>query len=604
MEPLSNITPISLPNVYPSSINSVTGKLLSEHNLSMVLRSICSRHFIYTKDVTATSGNFNLAVDSVYSTISSGVAIIDGYVVTLDTTTTLSNIPTDLVAFGEIKQFYIALCLVKQNAVENNVGANDPVFTSLSFVFLEDKVEDNEYYKYLYLYKVGVTQNAIDTNSIQDLRVYTPFDASLIGINSENGLATLQDALDFIVTHIRGLEPGTDFFKVGDKTIPIEGENGIYDRLKYKFTVPDYVDKPFINDMIVEGNKLIYSQGQIVTLNGDCRLPNIILPEAEYGKDTRGVIFVDPNRVIPSDEHSYDPDNPQQTLYIENGELYTIAEVNQNAYSIFRIKDSQDSSIDILVPSIKKVDTLTFIAGKNISIGGINSTTERSVTIDLKDNLQVQSIYVNGNQISEYNDPEPGCEKFSGLNLHPAIYSQNGTIEDEFRVGGDLQVDGDINTAGDLNLGGDLNCSGTINADKVYSAVYNDYAEIYECDKNINYQPGDIVGLNPNTGFYELASMLYPNLVVGVVSDSFGYLVGGGKNIPHCTEVPIGMCGRVKVKIIGTAMPGDPIVVSHVDGVGKALHNQRPDIGTVIGKSLQRKDEPDIGYIWMQIMLG
>ena len=64
------------------------------------------------------------------------------------------------------------------------------------------------------------------------------------------------------------------------------------------------------------------------------------------------------------------------------------------------------------------------------------------------------------------------------------------------------------------------------------------------------------------------------------------------------------MCGRVKVKIIGTAMPGDPIVVSHVDGVGKALHNQRPDIGTVIGKSLQRKDEPDIGYIWMQIMLG
>ena len=292
------------------------------------------------------------------------------------------------------------------------------------------------------------------------------------------------------------------------------------------------------------------------------------------------------------------------SISLHSGELYTIAEVNQNAYSIFRIKDSQDSSIDILVPSIKKVDTLTFIAGKNISIGGINSTTERSVTIDLKDNLQVQSIYVNGNQISEYNDPEPGCEKFSGLNLHPAIYSQNGTIEDEFRVGGDLQVDGDINTAGDLNLGGDLNCSGIINADKVYSAVYNDYAEIYECDKNINYQPGDIVGLNPNTGFYELASMLYPNLVVGVVSDSFGYLVGGGKNIPHCTEVPIGMCGRVKVKIIGTAMPGDPIVVSHVDGVGKALHNQRPDIGTVIGKSLQRKDEPDIGYIWMQIMLG
>lgn len=604
MEPLSNITPIPLPNVYPSSINSVTGKLLSEHNLSMVLRSVCSRHFIYTKDPLATSGNFNLAVDSVYSTVSRGIAIIDGYVVTLDANTTLSNIPTDLVAFGEIKQFYIALCLVKQNAVETNVGTNDPVFTSLSFVFLEDKVEDNEYYKYLYLYKVGVTQNAIDTNSVEDLRVYTPFDASLIGINSESGIETLQDALDFIVTNIRGLEPGTDFFEVSDRTITIEGENGIYDRLKYKFMLPDYPDKPFINDMIVEGNRLIYSQGQIITLNSDCRLPNIILPEAEYGKDTRGVIFVDPNRLIPSDTNSYDPDNPQQTLYIENGELYTIAEVNQNSYSIFRIKDSQDSSIDILVPSIKKVDTLTLVSGKNISINGSSGSTERSVTIDLKDNLDVQSIYVNGNQISEYSDPEPGCEKFSGINLDPAIYSQNGTIEDEFRVGGDLQVGGDINTSGELNLGGNLNCSGTINADKVYSAVYNDYAEVYECDKSITYHPGDIIGLNPNTGLYELASMLYPNLVIGVVSDSFGYLVGGGKNIPACSDIPIGICGRVQVKVIGTVMPGDPIIVSHIDGVGKALHNQRPDIGTVIGKSLQRKDEPDIGYICMQIMLG
>lgn len=604
MEQRSNVTPISLPNVYPSSINSVTGKLLSEHNLSMVLRSICSRHFIYTKDVKATTGNFNLAVDSVYSTISGGVAIIDGYVVTLNTTTTLTNIPTDLVPFGEIKQFYIALCLVKQNAVENNVGTNDPVFNSLSFVFLEDKVEDNEYYKYLYLYKVGVTQNALDTNSIQDLRVYTPFDASLIGIHSESGLATLQDALDFIVTHIRGLDKGTDFFEVGDKTISIEGENGIYDRLKYKFNIPDYVDKPFINDMIVQGNKIIYSQGQIVTLNGDCRLPNIILPEAEYGKETRGVIFVNKDRRIPSEEHSYDDKNPQQTLYLENGELYTIAEVNQNAYSIFRIKDSEDTSVDILVPSIKKVDTMTLIAGKNISIGSVNSTAERSITIDLKDNLSVQSIYIDGNKISKYTDPDPECEKFSGINLNPAIYSQNGTIEDEFRVGGDLQVNGDINTAGNLNLGGDLTCSGTINADRVFSAVYNDYAEIYECDEHYTYQPGDIIGLNPNTGLYELASMLYPNLVVGVVSDSYGYLVGGGKNISNCKEIPIGMCGRVRVKLVGTCMPGDPIVVSHINGIGKSLRNQRPDIGTVIGKSLQRKDEPDMGYIWMQIMLG
>lgn len=602
----TNITPVPLPNVYPSSINSVTGKLLSERNLSMILRSICKRHFIYAKDQNANTGNFNLAADSVYSSISPGIAVIDGYIVSILNTTALSNIPTDIVEFGEVKQFYLALCLIKQKAVEANVGTNDPIFTSLSFVFLEDKLEDTDTHKYLYLYRVGVNQNAIDTNGIEDLRVYSPFDSRSINIISENESATLQDALDFIVEKIRGLEPGTDFFYLDERSISIQGENGIYDRLKYKFALPDYPDKPFINDMIVTGNELIYSQGQIVTLNSDVRLPNIILPEAEYSKDARGVIFVDPNRRIGTKDYIYDPDNPPQMLYIENGELYTIAEVNQNAYSIIQIKDENDANVNILIPAINKVDTLILKSGTNIEVSGSGNEEERCVTFDLRDEINLQRILIDNGTgiIGTYIDPEPGCEKFSGVDLQPAIHTQNGTVEDELRVGGDLEVQGDINTAGDVNIGGNLTCSGDITADKVYCAVYNDYAEIYECDPHYEYEPGDLIGLNPSTLLCEPASMIYSNLVLGVYSDSYGYLVGGNKqNSIDCKEIPIGLTGRVKVKIVGPALPGDAIGVSHINGVGTVIRDRHPKFGTIVGKCLEIKDDVGIGKVTIQIML-
>ena len=220
----SNITPVQQAVVFPSSINNVAGKLLSERNLSLILRCICSRHFIYTTNPYANTGNFNINVDS-YSVISPGTAVIDGYVVTISNSTNLVNIPTDKVAFGEVKPFYLALHLGKQKTsdlnVGNNLGLNDIVYDKLTFEFLEDKLEDTTQDKYLYLYKMNITQNSIDVNTIEDLRNYSPFDVSSISAHTKDLTKTLSDVLQFIMVNIRGLDENADFFDTSDKTIPI-----------------------------------------------------------------------------------------------------------------------------------------------------------------------------------------------------------------------------------------------------------------------------------------------------------------------------------------------------------------------------------------------
>ncbi len=94
--------------------------------------------------------------------------------------------------------------------------------------------------------------------------------------------------------------------------------------------------------------------------------------------------------------------------------------------------------------------------------------------------------------------------------------------------------------------------------------------------------------------------------VVGVYSTSYGVILGGEEdvsleeNLKTC--IPIGISGRVPVKVIGQAHIGDLITSSEIQGVGRvqnsALH------GTIIGKCLENKETDDIGLVKILIMLS
>ena len=153
---------------------------------------------------------------------------------------------------------------------------------------------------------------------------------------------------------------------------------------------------------------------------------------------------------------------------------------------------------------------------------------------------------------------------------------------------------------------GNFTNTGTITGSKVYNAVWNDYAEWYEReDLEETFEPGDIITWSED-GVVKTTEAFDP-CVVGVYSDTYGHIVGGEwlddmeDNIKK--NVPVGLAGRVFVKVVGKANRGDLIVSSDIPGVGMAISPKDAYPGVVIGKVLKKKETEEIEKIKIQIML-
>lgn len=112
-------------------------------------------------------------------------------------------------------------------------------------------------------------------------------------------------------------------------------------------------------------------------------------------------------------------------------------------------------------------------------------------------------------------------------------------------------------------------------------AQYADLAENYSADSD--YEPGTILmfgGKNEVT----LAEKLTKK-VAGIVSTSPAYLMNMQLSSEFVT--PLALQGRVPCKVIGPIKKGDMLVSA---GNGYAMSEENPEIGTVIGKSLEDFD--------------
>lgn len=165
-----------------------------------------------------------------------------------------------------------------------------------------------------------------------------------------------------------------------------------------------------------------------------------------------------------------------------------------------------------------------------------------------------------------------------------------------------LFTDTAIGTEGEnhnLIVYGDIAATG-----RVHDAVWNDYAEFFEkYDPELKVNAGDVIALVD--GKYGLATQENARLCVGVCSDTFGHILGGetGLTIEQNMEkyIPVGIAGRVRVKVYGTVMPGDLLTISPYEGIAMSSCVSR---GKIIGKALERKDDLGIGMIKMLIALG
>lgn len=144
-----------------------------------------------------------------------------------------------------------------------------------------------------------------------------------------------------------------------------------------------------------------------------------------------------------------------------------------------------------------------------------------------------------------------------------------------------------------------MNYDGYFYATRSYNPVYQDYAEYFAKDEDL--EAGDVVVANPDGMGYIKSRCAYEKVVVGVVSDQYAQCIGGdgGDNVEE-KFAPIGLAGRVRVKVTGDIKPGDLLVSSTIPGVATSTDGYIP--GTVLGKALQYHSGRDISTIEMLIL--
>lgn len=158
---------------------------------------------------------------------------------------------------------------------------------------------------------------------------------------------------------------------------------------------------------------------------------------------------------------------------------------------------------------------------------------------------------------------------------------------------------------GDIYASKDITAVGDITGNRVFNAVWNDYADAVKRKFDCNPEYGDIISKCKDSNEYEVATWETRKLVVGVYSNTYGHLLGGekGKTLEENLEnyIPIAVAGNVMVKVVGKVKAGDMIVQSGINGVGKA--QKLFTKGKVVGKALESKTSNGVGKVLIQVML-
>lgn len=187
----------------------------------------------------------------------------------------------------------------------------------------------------------------------------------------------------------------------------------------------------------------------------------------------------------------------------------------------------------------------------------------------------------------------------SGLNSSTSqgAIDELKNLIDNFDVADKLSLSGGTLTG---PLVGTTITADVITANKVYGAIWNDYAEWFE-KENVNdtFDFGDICSWNENGVVLSSPSDVR---VVGVVSNTYGHILGGfpladmEENSKHF--VPIGLTGRVNVKVKGAVKVGD-LIISAGNGIGKVDNNA--SIQQIVGKALESSNNENVKLITVLI---
>ena len=235
--------------------------------------------------------------------------------------------------------------------------------------------------------------------------------------------------------------------------------------------------------------------------------------------------------------------------------------------------------------NITSIGTLTSLtsSGNIVAASATNSTSTTTGSLVVKGGAGIANdLYVGGVIYGTVN----GGISVSSINNTPignaiaaigafTTLSSSGTFT--VNSGGSVTAIANGGSTGIGNIGAINNGFNTVFA-KATSAVYADLAENYEADEI--YEPGTVVEFG---GDFEITEAKENSTkIAGIVSTNPAYLMNS-RAIGNFI-IPVALVGRVPCKVIGPISKGDMLVSA---GDGYAIARSTPEVGTVIGRSLE-----------------
>lgn len=132
---------------------------------------------------------------------------------------------------------------------------------------------------------------------------------------------------------------------------------------------------------------------------------------------------------------------------------------------------------------------------------------------------------------------------------------------------------------------------GYLYATRVYNAVWNDYAELFEAGEDL--EAGHIAYIHDDGLVYASGT---PWQAIGIVSDCYGHLLGGNGDPNDRGYAAVSLAGRVPLEVEGNHTVGD-FVYPRRDGKGSCSDEQPICLGRCVGNDPKGRE----GYIYVLV---
>ena len=250
---------------------------------------------------------------------------------------------------------------------------------------------------------------------------------------------------------------------------------------------------------------------------------------------------------------------------INFGYLVSMQEIDHNTVeepqSTYIHWSCDDSTEEAYCPAIKDGDHGTWFW--SIGFGdGIDSTTSPNY---------VMSVSLSPATTSAIGGVKPGegCEVTADGTLN--ITGSDTNIWKTARTPGEFYKATDNPTSTEVGK-----FDGYLYATRVYNAVWNDYAELFEKGEDIEF---DHLAYVKQDG--KVYSAGEPSNVVGIVTNNYGHLLGGDGDPNSEDYIPISLAGRVPIEVSEEINIGDMVAANKNGTCRKAT---KEDFGCIVGK--------------------